>query len=247
MDARLTAVPVVASFAQSVQPIVAAVAVYAGGSLATGDYQPGRSDLDLVAVVERPLDRTRQRSLTALHERLIAVEPAAAKLHCVYVPRSELADVAAAHLTWAHGELFRRPWSAIGRAELLAGGITVLGLPPAVLVPDVDRGGLAAAARGELDGYWRGALRKPWLWLRDVYVDLGLLTLVRAEATLRTGRLITKREAIDRLPSLGVGPELADEIARRRRGEPVRVDACGRVARARAARRVMRAGLRALT
>jgi hypothetical protein len=39
------------------------VGVYTTGSLALGDYRPGRSDVDLVAVVERPVDQARSRGL----------------------------------------------------------------------------------------------------------------------------------------------------------------------------------------
>jgi hypothetical protein len=67
-------------------------------------------------------------------------------------------------------------------------------------------------------GYWSDALQKPDLWLQDVYVDLGLLVLARAQAALEDGRLITKREAIPLLPRLGVSPDLTAEISARRYG-----------------------------
>ena len=138
-----------------------------------------------------------------MHQRLLADEPRAAKLHCVYVPVPEVVDVSAEHLTWAHGELFRRPLSGIARAELLEFGVTVYGPDPAEVIPPVSRGELDDAVRGELSGYWRGVVAKPHLWLQDVYVDIGLFTLARAEATLTDGRLITKTEAIRGSPGSG--------------------------------------------
>ena len=48
-----------------------------------------------------------------------------------------------------------------------------------------------------------------------------MTTVSRADVTIAEGRLITKRDAIDRLPSLGVPVELAEEIRRRRAGEAV--------------------------
>ncbi|MFE4782706.1 nucleotidyltransferase domain-containing protein, partial [Streptomyces sp. NPDC056716] len=60
------------------------VAVWAHGSLAGGDYQEGRSDLDLIAVLPAtPTPRTVWR-LALLHTRLRA-EPLAVKLHCTYL------------------------------------------------------------------------------------------------------------------------------------------------------------------
>ncbi len=206
--------PVVSIFAAEVRTTARVVAFYVGGSLALGDYQPGRSDLDLAAIIEAPLPRSAQRALTALHERI--GEP---KLHCAYVPRADVDDVDRPHLAWAHEELFRRPFSGIARAELLRGAITLYGPPPAEVIPPVSPAGLAEAARTELDGYWRGALRFPRRWRTDLHVDLGLTTLARAEATIAEGLLLTKSEAIARLPSMGVPDALAAQIAARRRGD----------------------------
>jgi hypothetical protein len=57
------------------------------------------------------------------------------------------------------------------------------------------------------------------LWDQDVWVDLGLLTFARATATLRDGRLISKREALDLLPALGAPAEVVEDIRRRRYGQ----------------------------
>ena len=78
----------VADFAELVRPVADVTAFWVGGSLATGDYQPGRSDLDLVALVAAPLGTAQQdQLLTALHTTLLAEQPLAAGLHCAYLPR----------------------------------------------------------------------------------------------------------------------------------------------------------------
>lgn len=233
-----------ARFAAAIGPVVGLVGLYVGGSLCTGDFHPGISDLDLAAVVAAVLSDEQERGLRSVHQRMISEEPLAAKLHCVYVPLGEVADVAAAHPYWAHGELYRRPLTGVTRAELLTGGIAMFGPPPGDLLPAVSATALESAVRGELSGYWTGAIGKPWLWLDDLYVDLGLVTLARVQATLTEGRLITKREAITRLSRVGVPPELAREIAARRRGEAVPLSRVARLRRAYRARRVMAAGIR---
>jgi nucleotidyltransferase-like protein len=221
MDERILVAPVVREFAAAVREVAGVTAFYAGGSIGSGDYHPGISDLDLVAVLERPLTRTRRSGLKNLHASYDVP-----KLHCAYVPRAELDDVGRTHVTWAHETLFRRPLSGIARAELHHFGVTVYGPPPAELIPPVSRVELAEAARGELRGYWLSALRYPRRWRTDLHVDLGLTTVSRADVTIAEGRLITKREAIDRLGELGVPPELVDEIRRRRNGGTVtRTDA----------------------
>jgi hypothetical protein len=111
------------------------------------------------------------------------------------------------------------------------------------LIPPVTEAELSAAARAELSGYWTDALAKRHLWVQDLYVDLGLTTLARVEATLTEGRLITKTEALTRLAGFGVPPALVDEMTRRRQGEPTPMTATARTRRAAVARRLMAAGI----
>ena len=237
----------VRSFAEQVRPVADVTAFWVAGSLASGDYRPGVSDLDLVALVREPLDAEQQAALTRLHADLTEADGRAAKLHCDYVPGGEVDDVAAEHLRWAHGELYRHPLSGIARAELLRFGVTVHGPEPGAVLPPVGEADLATAVRGELSGYWTDALARPHLWLQDVYVDVGLFTLARAATTLQDGRLITKREALPRLAGLGVDADLVAEIARRREGRPVALSARQRLGRARHVRLVMARGISALT
>ena len=216
MLAGMDVPPLVHHFADAVREVTGVRAFYAGGSIGSGDYRPGISDLDLVAVLDRPLTRAARTRLTVVHAAF--PEP---KLHCAYVAAGELDDMARTHVTWAHEQLFRRPLSGIARAELHQFGVVVHGPPPGALIPSLSDDELRGAARTELAVYWPGALRHPRRWRTDLHVDLGLTTVSRADVTIADARLITKREAIDRLPSLGVPEELADEIRRRRAGEPV--------------------------
>ena len=48
--------------------------------------------------------------------------------------------------------------------------------------------------------------------------DLGMLTLARAQVTLRDGRLITKREALDVLARMGAPARVVGDIRERRYG-----------------------------
>ena len=216
MDQRLAAAPVVPRFAAAIREVAGVTAFYAGGSLGSGDYRPGISDLDLVAVVVAPLTRLRREELAELHR-----STGVAKLHVAYVPAGVAADVGRKHWNWAHERMFRRTLSGIARAELHQFGVTVYGPPPAEFIPPVDRAALAEAARVELRGYWAGAVRRRTVWDTDLHVDLGLTTVARADVAIGAGRLITKREAIDRLPMLGVPAGLTDQIRRRRAGERI--------------------------
>jgi hypothetical protein len=131
------------------------------GSLATGDYVPGVSDLDLVAIVDGPVDRAREASLVALHGDLDQGAAAGADLGCVYVDEGSVADTSALHPTWTHGQLVRRTLSAVTRAELVRHGFAVYGRPPSALLPAMSDDQVRDAARAELCGYWAWAARRP--------------------------------------------------------------------------------------
>ncbi|MCF1596274.1 nucleotidyltransferase domain-containing protein [Streptomyces muensis] len=191
------------------------VAVWAHGSLAGGDYQEGRSDLDLIAVLEGPLTPRTLWRVAKLHARLRS-EPLAAQLHCTYLTPDTMDDADRRHLTWAHQELYKRTVSPVTRRELHAFGRVLHGRAPAGLLPPVPDRELADFVVRDQRDYWRPAVDNAPLWTRDVWVALGTITFARASVTLRDGRLISKREALDLLPGLGAPAEVVEDIRRRR-------------------------------
>ena len=104
--------PLLDRFSAEACRVVPLEALWAHGSLALGDFQPGRSDLDLVALVTATITGPQRDELKRVHETLISELPLADKLHCSYVPRSGLADVSQPHVTWAQGEC-RHPSTSI--------------------------------------------------------------------------------------------------------------------------------------
>jgi hypothetical protein len=201
-------------FLDGVEGVVPLVSLWAHGSLGAGDYQPGRSDLDLIAIVDTPVTMEQWRRIKQLHRGLDL--PLAEQLHCSYMARGELAELTAEHVTWAHASIYRRPVTAVTRRELHTAPAILYGPPPAGLLPPVSDSELTGFIRTDLRDYWLEKTKGRRRWLHDVWVDLGLLTVARAKVTLRDGRLISKREALDVLPELGA-PEVvvADVRARR--------------------------------
>lgn len=218
---------VLAQFTSGLAELVDPVAVWAHGSLGAGDFQPASSDLDLIAVLPEPLDDRRKRALTEFHEHLDREEPAAKKLHCSYMARTELADPSVVHFTWAHGEVYPRTVSPVSRRELHRAPRLFLGPPPVELLPAISDEELAAFVREELGGYWvrASAWRRRSNWRKDIWVDVGMLTYARAVVTLRDGRMITKAEALDELDRLGAPADVVADIRARRYGEPVAASA----------------------
>ncbi|MFI7600036.1 hypothetical protein [Actinoplanes sp. NPDC049681] len=188
------------------------------GSLATGDYRPRVSDLDLVALVDGPVGPDRRAALTALHRELDDGAGAGLKLGCVYVDASARTDGAMPHPTWTHGQLVERILSGVSRAELVRHGFAVRGRPPQQLFPPMTGDDVRQAARAELTGYWAWAARRPWLFLDPELADLGLTSMARGRYALATGDLLTKSQAIDHAAA---PPWLMGHLHARRRGEQV--------------------------
>jgi hypothetical protein len=188
------------------------------GSLATGDYRPRISDLDLVALVDGPVGAGRQAALTAVHRRLDSGAGAGLDLGCAYVDTATLADPGTRHPTWTHGQLVQRILSGINRAELVRHGYEIFGRVPCDVFPPMSDDDIRAAARAEITGYWAWAARRPWMWLNPVIADLGLTSMARGRHTLRTGELLTKSRAIEQADAPGW---LIEQLAARRRGEAV--------------------------
>lgn len=196
----------------------APVAVWAHGSLAGGDYVEGRSDLDVIAVLDDPVTARTVWGVALLHARLRDA-PLADRLHCTYLTPRTAADAGRRHLTRAHEELFKRPVTPVTRTELHTFGRVLHGASPADVLPPVPDAELAAFVMRDQRDYWRREVDRAGNWTQDVWIDLGLLTFARATVTLREGRLITKREALDVLPGLGAPGEVVEDIRRRRYGD----------------------------
>jgi hypothetical protein len=188
------------------------------GSLATGDYVPGVSDLDLVALTSGPVGPGRQEVLAGLHRELDQGAARGLDLGCQYVDAGRLADPGAPHPTWTHGSLVQRSLSGVTRAELARHGFAVLGRPPAALLPEVTDDDVRRAARAELRGYWAHAARRPLWWLNPVIADLGLTSMARGRHAVATGQLLTKSQAIERAHAPAW---LKDQLRARRHGQPV--------------------------
>ncbi|MEU4695169.1 nucleotidyltransferase domain-containing protein [Actinoplanes sp. NPDC023714] len=185
------------------------------GSLATGDYRPFVSDLDLVAITEGPVPAERRETLAALHRKLDDGAAKGLKLGCVYVDENRLADADAEHPTWTHGRMVQRILSGITRAELARHGFAVRGRDPGDLLPASTPHSVRVAARAELTGYWAWAARRPWIWLDPELADLGLTSMARGRHALATGDLLTKSRAIEESAAPG---RLKEQLRARRSG-----------------------------
>jgi Nucleotidyltransferase domain len=210
--------PAVAELADRLAALGWVADLLVAGSLATGDYVPGVSDLDLVALTESPVGQARQEVLARLHRELDGGIAEGLDLGCMYVDAGRLADVRARHPVWTHGLLVHRVLSGVTRAELVRHGFAVMGRPPSAVLPDMTDDDVRSAARAELCGYWAWASRRPLMWLNPVIADLGLTSMARGRYALETGHLLTKTQALERVHAPAW---LREQLRARRQGQHV--------------------------
>jgi hypothetical protein len=193
--------------------------LHVAGSLATGDYVPQVSDLDLVAVADGPVDPVRQTTLAHLHRQIDRAAPGLA-LGCVYVDAARIPARQARHPTWTHGRLVQRILSGITRAELVRHGYALFGRAPRDVFPAMTDDDVRTAAAAELTGYWAWATRRPWLWLNSDLAELGLTSMARGRYAMDNGELLDKTRAVELADAPGW---LVGQLRARRRGEKVRL------------------------
>ena len=192
--------------------------LYLFGSLAAGGYVDGRSDIDLLAVLERDMDEQRLPALERLHAAFAARHPEwIERVEVGYIGQSvlqTLADTPAGTIAViSPGEPLHIKevewdwtvnWSVASTKGELIRGPQALALGPAVSAATFRR-----AVRAQLRA-WPGHVRSRTLAYVPAAQGYAVVTVCRALYALETGEQTTKEEAAawaaERFP------ERADEI-----------------------------------
>ena len=199
---------------QQARPILGSqfVGMYLYGSLALGDFQPGRSDVDFVVVTEGPLAQETVARLELLHEELgRGREKWWRKLEGAYVPRDVLRQHDEHHPavpTLNEGRFYQAPLGAdwiIQRHVLREAGVALAGPPPRTLIDPVPPRAIQGAVRDVLYQWWEPMLADPARLRQPGYQPFAVLSMCRALYTLRTAQLASKSQAatwaVDVLPA----------------------------------------------
>jgi hypothetical protein len=191
--------------------------LYVVGSTALGAFQDGRSDIDLVVVLDgpdRPDDASRLRALhlrrgiaTGLSAIRRGRSPLSGTCNTTFVRRADLTRpagevVPVATPNGSHFRLGAGPVGFVDWAVFARYGVPVRGPAPAELGLDPEPDRLRAWNHENLDAYWRpwaaryrrlggvrGRLRRP---SGTVWAVLGV---PRLHCTIATGRIVSKLEA----------------------------------------------------
>jgi hypothetical protein len=179
--------------------------LYLRGSLATGDFIPERSDVDVLAVTERPVDDGEFAALGVLHAHLVTLpNPYANRMEIAYIDRASLRQFKPGrrHPTLGQGETL--VWSVHGdnwileRWVMREHGVTLFGPDPGTLIDRVSSDQLIAAVRTRLRDWadWANTPDDPDWSLPRAHKAYVVETMCRALYTLRSGKLSSKTYAV---------------------------------------------------
>jgi len=181
------------------------IGIYLRGSLVTSDFDPATSDIDLLAVTERPVSEWEFLCLCELHARLAKAKNAYAReVEIAYIDRAALRRFQPGqhHPPLARGETLtwtehRDNW-ILERWVVRERGVALLGPDPRTRIDPIPAKDLRAAVRTRLRDWsdWSDAPDDPaWLVRRGAQAYT-VETMCRALHTLATGTLESKPRAI---------------------------------------------------
>ena len=178
--------------------------IYLYGSLASGDFDFGRSDIDPLVVTRKELPSDIVAELKSMHARLYKSGSAwATKMTGAYIPVDALRKYnpidAACPLFNRDEFLVARPdpdW-VIHRHILYTCGVVITGPPLQNMIDPVRPEELKDAVRTLLRNNWASFLRNT-----DIFIDAGhqpfiVLTMCRALYTLKHGTVVSKRRSAE--------------------------------------------------
>jgi hypothetical protein len=177
------------------------VGVYLRGSLALGDFIPATSDIDVLAVTERPIDAVEFTALGVLHAQLAVLpNPYAHRLEMAYLDRGALRRFTPGlrHPTLGQGEMLtwsehRDNW-VLERWTVREHGVVLCGPAPQPLIdwiaPDALREAVYARLRDWAD--WADQPDDPEWLLPLSHKAYVVETMCRALYTMTHGTLCTK-------------------------------------------------------
>ena len=175
------------------------VGLYVYGSLVTGDFDKGRSDIDLLAVVDADVEGETFGRLDRMHSRFVEVHPAwEDRIEVAYMPapalwnfRAQTNQIAVVspgepfHLKVA-GTDWLMNWYTVREF-----GVTLCGPPPQALIPEISLSEFVEAVREQAKVWkeWVYNMRTPGAQ------SYAVLTMCRALYTHTLGIQASKKQA----------------------------------------------------
>jgi predicted nucleotidyltransferase len=180
------------------------IGLYLYGSLATGDFEPCRSDIDFLVVTSEEVSAGMAAELEKMHGRIIkSGHKWASKLEGSYVSKGAIRqyepDAPPCPMTHeGHFQVARQgiDW-VINRYVIRRSGKSVVGPLPATLISPIRPAELRQAALSLLHDRWAPLIESPtYFSSHPMAQPFTVLTLCRALQTVETGKVSSKTQAV---------------------------------------------------
>jgi predicted nucleotidyltransferase len=179
--------------------------LYLFGSLPAGDFRPGKSDLDLVAVLGADVqDGEELEALTELHSGFVADHPDwRERIEVGYISHTVLQTLgetpAGRVAVISPGEPLNikdvgAEWILDWRS-VCTQGETIVGPPPREIGPEITDEAFRRAVELQLEK-WTEDARAPWVAYVPAHQGYIVVTICRAMYALSTGEQTSKEEAV---------------------------------------------------
>jgi hypothetical protein len=220
--------PLLDAYLESLKPLQAHFyGMYLYGSIALGAFEELQSDIDIVALTRGEWSSLELKQLAELHARLIKTYPLGRRLEVFYVPVELLGSM---HPNRRHSKEVRFPvahdgtFSPASHGEMNAvtwwiiqhKGIRLMWPERSELPLEVTWQDVLNTMRYNLDVYFAGKAKRPYIYLYDAGVEFAVTNLCRILTTIEEGEIVSKSEALarwrGRLPERWV--QLLDEAWR---------------------------------
>lgn len=175
--------------------------VYLYNSIALGAFDPVKSDIDYIVVLNSDFTEPEAVRLKQIHKYLFRRYRYARKLEGMYIPKGEIGKKSAKikpHLYYCRQKLqqkARHNINAVTWWTLLNNGIGVNSPDIRFLKVRIPPEELVESMRHNLNIYWKSKLERRLIFLTDYWVEFSVLTLCRIVYTLENQKVVSKCEA----------------------------------------------------
>jgi hypothetical protein len=179
------------------------IGMYVHGSVASGDFNPQRSDIDFVVVTADELPDEMLSALEAMHGRITSSGLKwATRLEGDYIPQPALRRYDPSHAQYPHLGVDRHfdveqhdSNGVIQRHAIREHGVVVAGPAPQTLIDPIQPNDLRRAVLGILREWWLPQVHDPARLHSSEYRAYAILTMCRALYTLQHGTVVSKTVA----------------------------------------------------
>jgi predicted nucleotidyltransferase len=183
--------------------------IYIHGSIALKAFEEPESDIDIVALTHGEWTPDELMQFVSRHKQLLQQEAGSSRLDVAYIPFQEEKND-----KMSLSAIFRDSKFAVSvtpshmdatmRWIIKRQGIRLLGPQPSTLPFEVTWKDVLRAMQFNLDGYWAGKAKRPYLFWFDYWVMTATTTLCRILTAIEEGEIIAKSPALlrwrDRFP-----------------------------------------------